>query len=223
MVSPSPAPRERSVAKGKPAAGRAAPPPASKRTPARPKKPLDDAALRILHGAASEQTVARAAALGFNRLLCRLADGTPSLETSALRTLGKLAGTPGVGVLLDIELHRVGADWPLVQSQPTWFQRVVAGGWPVDPRRDLHARELLPRFANAKAADGLAAGLAEQLAKAIDHGAAGFAINGLSMATPMNTRNAAIPVSSAALPPLLPNNPIPRAAKPAIVSTEPQM
>ena len=177
MVTPTPAPRERSMARGKSNAGRVSPPAEIRRSPAPQKKPLADSALRILQIGASETIFARAASLGFNRVLCRLGDGTPAFDNATLRTLGKAAGAQSIGLLLDIELHRVGAEWPLVQSNPAWFQRVVAGGWPVDPRRDLHAREFLPRFDNAKASDGLIAALVEQLTAAIDHGAAGFAVN----------------------------------------------
>ncbi len=119
----------------------------------------------------------RALALGFDRVLARIGDGTAAFDTSALRASVKLAASHGVGLLLDIELHRIGADWPLTQTVPSWFRRVVAGGWPVDPRRDLHARELLPRFDHAIAAEGLIAAFAEQLVGAVELGVAGFAIN----------------------------------------------
>jgi starch synthase (maltosyl-transferring) len=167
------------MVRGKTSAGRVAPPAETKRTPARQKKNVADSSLRILqHDAAlSETTIARAAALGFNRVLTQLGDRTAAFDMSTLRTLAKPLAAHSVGLLLDIDLHRVGADWPLIQSNPAWFQRVVSGGWPVDPRRDLHTREFLPRFDHAKAADGLVAAMTEQLVSAVDHGAAGFAIN----------------------------------------------
>jgi starch synthase (maltosyl-transferring) len=179
MASPNPARRERSMVRGKTTAGRTAPPADTKRTAPRQKKPVADSTLRILQprDVLSEGTVARAASLGFNRVLTRPGDGTAAFDMSALRTWSKLAAGQSIGLLLDIDLHRVGADWPLVQSNPTWFQRVVSGGWPVDPRRDLHAREFLPRFDHPQTADRLVAALAEQLATAVGHGVVGFCIN----------------------------------------------
>src|ERR1700710_2263357 len=93
MVSPSPAPRERSVVKGKSNAGRASLPADIKRAPARQKKTVADSALRILQGAASDSTITRAATLGFNGVLCRLGDGTAAFDAIALRALGKQAAT----------------------------------------------------------------------------------------------------------------------------------
>ena len=175
MVSPNPAPRERSVAKRKiKADGSKA---TTKRVLARESTLVGDLSLRILQAEASERIFARAAKLGFSHVLAGLGDGTAAFDRPALITATKLATAQSVGLLLDIELHRVGAEWPLVQSEPAWFQRVVAGGWPVDPRRDLHAREVLPRFDHANAADGLAAAFVAQLCAAIDRGVAGFAIN----------------------------------------------
>ncbi|HEX4481122.1 MAG TPA: alpha-1,4-glucan--maltose-1-phosphate maltosyltransferase [Rudaea sp.] len=164
------------MARAKPNAGRSAPV-ETKRTPARQKKSVSDFAPRIFQAVVSENSVARAATLGFDHVLTQLGDRTSAFDMPALRAAAKLASAQSIGLLLDIELHRVGAEWPLVQAEPAWFQRVVAGGWPVDPRRGLHAREFLPRFDHANAVDGLADAFVAQLASAIDYGAAGFAIN----------------------------------------------
>jgi starch synthase (maltosyl-transferring) len=121
---------------------------------------------------------ARWAHLGFDAILIRGASNVVGVsDLATISSIAKSTTQHALTLIVDIDLHRVDADSPLATAHPTWFRRVVAGGWPVDPRRDLHAREFVPRFEHPEAAEGLADAFAASLIAAIDAGAFGFAIN----------------------------------------------
>ncbi|HEX3894707.1 MAG TPA: alpha-1,4-glucan--maltose-1-phosphate maltosyltransferase [Rudaea sp.] len=181
MGSFDPALRNRAMVRAKSGASRTAVNVDDSRPIPRKKKTAPESAARGLRmleiGAASELTdagAARAASLGFNAVLLRDAK---IAESALIRAAGKLARKNALSVLLDIDLHRVGGDSPIAKNNPAWFRRVVAGGWPVDPRHDLHTHEFIPRFEHPEAAAGLAQAFANELIDAMNAGAAGFAVN----------------------------------------------
>jgi starch synthase (maltosyl-transferring) len=147
---------------------------------------LDCRGLRIAAVAgfahADEARLARLAALGFNALLIETAPtaGSVSALASALPQLvgnvSARAHAQGLALLVDVDLHCVDAAWPATQACPAWFRRETIAEWPVDPRRDLHAPEFLPRFDFPDAAKGIAAQYVELLGTAAALGVDGFGI-----------------------------------------------
>ena len=184
MVSPNQALRDGPMAKSKSGAG-STHTIEDTRSAARKAKPASVSTApvsRIVQidnaGPVAPNDITRWANLGFDAILLRGSANSPNIfDLPAIASIAKSTTTHALKLIIDIDLHRVGGDSPLATAHPTWFRRVVAGGWPVDPRRDLHAREFVPRFEHRDAAMGLADAFAASLIEAIDAGAFGFAIN----------------------------------------------
>jgi len=140
---------------------------------------LRDARLFASAAALDETTLQRAAALGFNGALLGGSAGplradAPQLD--AVAALASAARRQAMGLMLEIDLHRLGAD-ALVQSHPHWFRSDAEADFPLDPRRDANAREFLPRFEHPPAAQELGRRFAALLTQWLEAGAAGFLVH----------------------------------------------
>jgi starch synthase (maltosyl-transferring) len=150
---------------------------------AEPSLNLRGARIFAPHAMPDDDLLSRAARLGFNALLvdARVL-GAPdtlridTLDADSLRGIAQRARTQQMQLVLDLELHRVGRDCSLAREHPGWFHGIVAADFPLDPRRDLHATQFLPRFDHAQAADALTRYIVERLHGAADAGVAAFAV-----------------------------------------------
>jgi len=142
---------------------------------------MSDAPRILVAPDVGDASLDRAHALDFNLVLVRdthVAIATiDALEPKAIVAQAQRTAARGIGLLLDLDLHRVGRTWALAQSHPSWFRQCLQPQWPLDPRREWQTgAHVLPRF-DAVRPEAIIDIYADAMARALAAGLRGFVLH----------------------------------------------